>query len=205
MLNYIKKNYGWLIVMLIAVGQLGIVIMHIDFSNGISFKPDAERPNMTGLEFMVHLTGEIAIRWMVAVLTATPIYILLGLHNVLVRQALGIATAVFSFLHLIFFIWDEGFMATFSELNFIAGFIATLILIPLFFTSNRKSMRLLKMGWKKIQQYAYVAIVLSIIHIAALDDIWIAYALVIGLGFIMRIESVKQRIIAKRKEIRDTR
>jgi sulfoxide reductase heme-binding subunit YedZ len=205
MLNYIKKNYGWLIVLLISLGQLAIVIMHIDFTNGISFKPDPERPNMTGLEFMVHLTGEIAIRWMVAVLTATPIYILLGLHNVLVRQALGIATAVFSFLHLIFFIKDEGFMATFSELNFIAGFIATLILIPLFFTSNRKSMRLLKTGWKKIQQYAYLAIVLSIIHIAALDDIWIAYALVIGLGFVMRIEIVKQRIIAKRKEIRGTR
>tara|TARA_R110000796_G_scaffold252627_1_gene389028 strand:- start:115045 stop:115659 length:615 start_codon:yes stop_codon:yes gene_type:complete len=201
MFNYIKKNYGWLIVTLIAVGQLGIIIYHIDLSNGFSFKPDAERPNMTGLEFMVHFTGEIGIRWMVAVLTATPVYILLGLNNVLVRQSMGIATAVFSFLHFIFFIWDESFAQTFSEFNYIAGFIATIILIPLFFTSNRKSMRKLKNGWKKIQQYAYVAIVLSIVHIAFLDDIWIAYALVIGLGFIIRMNPIKEKIIAKRLEV----
>tara|TARA_A100000171_G_C2140161_1_gene154576 strand:- start:12350 stop:12964 length:615 start_codon:yes stop_codon:yes gene_type:complete len=201
MFNYIKKNYGWLIVTLIAVGQLGIIIYHIDLSNSFSFKPDAERPNMTGLEFMVHFTGEIGIRWMVAVLTATPVYILLGLNNVLVRQSMGIATAVFSFLHFIFFIWDESFAQTFSEFNYTAGFIATIILIPLFFTSNRKSMRKLKNGWKKIQQYAYVAIVLSIVHIAFLDDIWIAYALVIGLGFIIRMNPIKEKIIAKRLEV----
>lgn len=62
-------------------------------------------------------------------------------------------------------------------------------------------MRKLKNGWKKIQQYAYVAIVLSIVHIAFLDDIWIAYALVIGLGFIIRMNPIKEKIIAKRLEV----
>ena len=73
---------------------------------------------------------------MTAVLTCTPFFILFGISNLFVRQAMGISTAVWSFLHFIIFIWAEGFLETFTQVNYVAAFIATLILIPLFFTSN---------------------------------------------------------------------
>ena len=153
MKDFLKKNYGWLIVTLIAVGQIGILISLIDFRNGITFLPSEEWPNMSGPDFMVKITGEIAMRWLAAVLLATPVAILTSLNSTLCRQAMGISAAVFSFLHLIAFSMNEGFMATFSEFNFIAGFVATVIMVPLFFTSNRKSMRVLKKNWKKKMVY----------------------------------------------------
>ncbi len=77
---------------------------------------------------------------MTAVLTLTPFYIVFGVCNLFVRQAMGIATAVWSFIHFIIFMWAKGFVETFAKVNYMADFIATLILIPLFFTPNRKSM-----------------------------------------------------------------
>lgn len=201
MKDFIKKNYGWLIVTIISVGQLGIIFSLIDFSNGITFLPSKEWPNMSGPDFMVKITGEIAMRWLAAVLLATPVTILTGLNSTLCRQSIGISAAVFSFLHLIAFSMNEGFMATFSEFNFIAGFVATVILVPLLLTSNRKSMRILKKSWKKIQQFSYAAVVLAIVHLAALEDIWIVYAVVVGLGFVMRYGPVKEKIVAKRIKV----
>ena len=115
---------------------------------------------------------------------------------------MGIATAVWSFLHFIFFIWGEGLLETFTQVNYVAGFIATLILIPLFFTSNRKSMKLLKSNWKKLQSLVYLAIFLSLLHVAILDKNWIVYAVVVGIGFVIRIPIVKNKFISIRKKRR---
>lgn len=67
---------------------------------------------------------------------------------------MGIGTAVWSFIHFIIFLFAEGFLETFTQLNYIAGFIAVVLIIPLFFTSNRKSMKKLKSKWKKLQSLA---------------------------------------------------
>ncbi|WP_452232232.1 ferric reductase-like transmembrane domain-containing protein [Lacinutrix sp. MEBiC02595] len=144
---------------------------------------------------LYHVSGEFAIRWMTAVLTCTPFFILFGISNLFVRQAMGIATAVWSLLHFIIFIAAEGFLETFTQVNYIAGFIAILILIPLLFTSNRKSMKRLKKNWKKLQSYSYAAILLTLIHVAILDKTWIIYAVIVGLGFILRIPFVKNKVI----------
>ena len=177
-------------------------MIDIDFTNGLSISlvENADEGGRTTLEMLYHVTGEFAIRWMTAVLTMTPFFILFGITNLFVRQAMGIATAVWSFLHFFFFIWAEGFTETFGQFNYVAGFIATLILIPLFFTSNRKSMKWLKSKWKKLQSFAYVAIILSLMHVAILGKTWIIYAIVVGLGFVIRIPFVKEKIIAFRKK-----
>ncbi len=111
---------------------------------------------------------------------------------------MGVATAVWSFLHFILFIWAEGFFETFTQVNYVAGFVATLILIPLFITSNRKSMKRLKSSWKKLQRFAYAAIFLSLLHVAILEKTWIIYAIVVGLGFIIRLPIIKEKIIGYR-------
>jgi len=205
-MKFLKKNYGWMIVAILAILPMFVVfnMINIDFINGFSITliEGAGEGGRTTLEMLYHVTGEFAIRWMTAVLTCTPFFILFGVSNLFVRQAMGIAAAVWSFLHFFFFIWADGFMETFTQANYIAGFIAVLILIPLFFTSNRKSIKWLKAGWKKLQSLAYAAIILSLLHIAILEKTWIIYAIVVGLGFVIRIPFVKERILTFRKNRR---
>ncbi|NLR89621.1 ferric reductase-like transmembrane domain-containing protein [Flammeovirga agarivorans] len=196
---FIKKNYGWIIVTILASLPLIVLskMINLDWVNGLtlSIVENSGKGGRSTLDMLYHVTGEFAIRWMTAVLTCTPFFILFGVTNLFVRQAMGIAAAVWSILHFIIFIWMEGFLETFTQVNYVAGFIAVLILIPLLFTSNRKSMRRLKSKWKKLQKYAYAAIVLSLIHVALLEKTWIIYAVVVGVGFIIRIPEVKERII----------
>ncbi|MBJ2175169.1 ferric reductase-like transmembrane domain-containing protein [Aureibaculum sp. A20] len=201
---FLKRNYGWMIVALLALFPMFIILnmINVDFTNGFSITlvEGAGSEGMTTLEMLYHISGEFAIRWMTAVLTLTPVFIIFGVTNLYVRQAMGISTAVWSFLHFIIFLIAEGFLETFSQFNYIAGFIAILILVPLFFTSNKKSMRLLKKNWKKLQSLAYIAIFLSLLHIVLLEKTWLIYAIIVGLGFIIRMPSVKSKFIKIRKK-----
>ena len=199
---FIKKNYGWIIVTILAIIPMFIlsVMLKIDTSNGFVFTlvENGGKEGMSTLEMLYHITGEFSIRWMTAVLTRTPFFILFGIHNLFVRQAMGIATAVWSLLHFVIFIWAEGFSETFTQFNYIAGFIAVLILIPLSFTSSRKWMKKLKRTWKKLQSLAYLAIILSLLHVAILEKTWMVYAIIVGIGFFIRIPVIKEKIIALR-------
>lgn len=199
---FIKRNYGWILVVILGLLPMLVVfkMLHIDFTNGISISliEGAGGEGKTTTEMLYHVTGEFAIRWMTAVLTCTPFFILFGINNLFVRQAMGIATAVWSLLHFIIFISIEGLLETFTQINYVAGFIAVLILIPLFLTSNRKSMKKLKTKWKQLQRYAYLAIVLSLLHVAILDKTWIIYTVIVGLGFVIRIPQVKNYFIEVR-------
>lgn len=152
-----------------------------------------------GVHMLYHISGEFAIRWMTAVLTCTPFFILFGVQNLFVRQAMGIATAVWSILHFIIFIIADGFLETFTQVNYVAGFVAVLILIPLLFTSNRKSIKRLKQNWKKLQRWAYLAIFLSLLHIALLDKAYLFYAIIVSIGFIIRMPLIKNKIITFRQ------
>ena len=202
-MKFLKRNYGWIIVTILAIVPLFIILnmVNIDFNKGITITlvEGAGGDDMTTLEMMYHVSGEFAIRWMTAVLTCTPFFILFGINNLFVRQAMGIATAVWSLLHFIIFLAAVGVLETFTQANYIAGFVAVLILIPLLITSNRKSMKKLKRNWKKLQSFSYVAIFLSLLHVALLDKTWIIYAVIVGLGFIVRIPAIKEKIVAFRK------
>ena len=202
-MKFLKRNYGWIIVTILAIVPLFIILnmVNIDFNKGITITlvEGAGGDDMTTLEMMYHVSGEFAIRWMTAVLTCTPFFILFGINNLFVRQAMGISTAVWSLLHFIIFLAAEGVLETFTQANYIAGFVAVLILIPLLITSNRKSMKKLKRNWKKLQSFSYVAIFLSLLHVALLDKTWIIYAVIVGLGFIVRIPAIKEKIVAFRK------
>jgi sulfoxide reductase heme-binding subunit YedZ len=200
-MNFIKKNFGWILVAILATLPLMVVssMIQFDFTNGFSLAETSADTSRTTLEMLYHVTGEFAIRWMTAVLTLTPVYIIFGVANLFVRQAMGIATAVWSLLHFVIFIWKEGFIETFTQFNYIVGFIAILILIPLLFTSNRKSMKKLKKNWKKLQSLAYVAVFLSLLHVAILDKTWLIYAVIVGIGFVIRIPYIKEKFIVFRK------
>lgn len=200
-MQFIKRNYGWLIVVILASLPFIFFLsfVNIDLSNlSISIIEGQGKEGGSTLGMMYHISGEFAIRWMTAVLTCTPFFIFFGVNSLYVRQAMGIATAVWSILHFIIFIAAEGFVETFTQTNYILGFIAVLILIPLLITTNGRSMRWLKSNWKKLQRLTYVAVVLSLLHIALLDKTWLLYAVVVILGFFIRIPIVKNKIIAIR-------
>ncbi|WP_139955997.1 ferric reductase-like transmembrane domain-containing protein [Flavicella sediminum] len=203
-MQFIKKNYGWILVSILASLPLLVLfkMLQVDFFNGfsVSLIEGSGAEGKTTLEMLYHVSGEFAIRWMTAVLTCTPFFILFGVSNLYVRQAMGIATAIWSFIHFIIFIAAEGFLETFTQVNYIAGFIAVLLLIPLFFTSNRKSMRYLKDKWKKLQSLVYIIIFLSLLHIVLLEKTWLIYAIVVGLGLVLRIPVVKSYFIKRRKK-----
>lgn len=185
---FLKKNYGWIIVSILATLPL-IPLLKMGLDGG-----------KENVDMLYHISGEFAIRWMTAVLTCTPIFILFGVNNLFVRQAMGIATAVWSIIHFILFVWIDGFLETFTQFNYIAGFVAVLLLIPLFVTSNRKSMRFLKSNWKKLQSFTYFIIFLSLLHVAILDKTWLIYAIVVGVGFVIRIPVAKKYLINLRKK-----
>ena len=198
-MNWLKRNYGWIIVTILAALPLLVIksMLLFDMSNGVSISliEDTLGAERTTLEMLYHVSGEFAIRWMTAVLTCTPFYIIFGVNNFFVRQSMGITTAIWSLLHFIIFIAAEGFIETFKQFNYVLGFIAILILIALLLTSNRKSMKKLKKNWKKLQTLSYAAILLSLIHVAILDKTWIIYAVIVGVGFIIRIPIVKNKFI----------
>jgi methionine sulfoxide reductase heme-binding subunit len=201
-MRFLKRNYGWLLVTILAALPLVIVgkMVEFEFANGLSFSliPEAESAEKSTLDMLYHITGEFSIRWMTAVLTLTPFFILFGVTNLFVRQAMGIATAVWSLLHFLIFIWAEGLLETFTQANYVAGFIAVLILVPLLVTSNRNSIKRLKSNWKKLQRFAYAAIFLSLIHIVLLEKTWLIYAIIVSIGFILRIPVIKSCFIQLR-------
>ena len=202
-MKFLKKNYGWILVTILAILPMIVLfkMVNFDFTNGISLNlvESAEDGGRSTLEMLYHVSGEFAIRWMTAVLTCTPFFIIFGISNLYVRQAMGIATAVWSFVHFIIFLLAEGFIETFTQVNYVAGFIAVLILIPLFFTSNKKSMRLLKSKWKELQNFAYAAIFLSLIHVVLLEKTWLIYTIIVGIGFAIRIPIIKNYFIKRRR------
>jgi len=160
---FLRRNFGWITVATLAVLPLFILtsMINVDFTSAsivaLQDALDAEDP----LAMLYHISGEFAIRWLTAVLTCTPFFIIFGVTNLFVRQAMGIAAASWSFIHFLIFIWAEGFLESFTQVNYVAGFLAILILIPLVFTSNRRSMKLLRSNWKKLQSMSYTAIILS--------------------------------------------
>jgi len=195
----IKKNYGWVIVTIMAAMPLMAIIGNLNFDGlDISLK-EGNIEGRSTLNFLYHISGEFAIRWMVAVLTLTPFYILFGVTNLFVRQAMGIATAVWSILHFVIFWAAEGMLETFTQVNYVAGFIAVLIFIPLMLTSNRKSMRAMLTKWKVLHRFTYLAAGLSMLHIVLLDKTWIPYAAVLAIGFVLRVPAVREKLESRWK------
>lgn len=204
-MSWLKQNWGWGTVIVIAVlPLLGILAMvNIDFSGASWISMDSltlpgrhpgDAPHeVSGVHMGLKETGEWAIRWLVIVLSLTPWGILTGKKpSLYVRQAAGITAFVYSALHLLFFCIERGFLSTFKELGFILGFIAMLVMFILAVTSNRKSMKFLKAAWKKLHRWAYLAALLSILHVVLLKHgDWIPYVIILVVGAILRFRFAK--------------
>lgn len=209
-MNWIKKNWGWITVIIIGLLPLIKVMsmINIDFSASAeswismdTFTMPGRQPGelpreVSGAHLAVKETGEWAIRWIVIVLSLTPFSILTGKKPSLwVRQATGITAFAYAAIHFIFFCIDRGLIETFMEVGFILGLIATLVMMVLAITSNRRSMKYLRNSWKKLHKLAYLAGILAVLHVALLDHgDWIPYLIILLIGFILRLPFIKNKI-----------
>jgi methionine sulfoxide reductase heme-binding subunit len=210
MMNWIKKNWGWMTVIVIGLMPLiGILKMiNIDFTGSSeswitmdSFTMQGRHPGesskeVSGAHIAVKETGEWAIRWLAAILSLTPIAILTGIKSRLhVRQAIGITAFIYAFLHLLFFCIDKGLMEAFKEFGNIMGLVATVVMLVLAITSNKRSMKFMRKKWKKLHRLAYVAALLAILHMILLEHgDWTPYAIILIIGFLLRITFFKEAI-----------
>ena len=215
-MRWLRTYWLWFIINIIAILPLiGLLnSFQVDFSNGgvpditITQPVFPEREEIGGGEniaapveprehtpssFMVHVTGEWAIRWLVLCLSCTPLYILFGWRSWLsVKKALGLYAFMYGILHLLFFAAAEGWLAVFSEFNFVMGLLALLIMLPLALTSNRWSMQSLGKGWKLLHRAVYAAGIFAVLHLAFLGEgSAILYAVIIGIGLAIRVPQVR--------------
>ena len=209
-MNWIKKNWGWMTVIFIGILPLiGLLKMiNIDFTGASeswismdSYTMQGRRPGelpkeVTGAHMAVKETGEWAIRWLVVILSLTPIAILTGIKSRLhIRQAIGVTAFIYAFLHLLFFCVDKGFMETFKEFGNILGLIATVVMLVLAITSNKRSMKFLRKSWKRVHRFAYLARILAILHMVLLEHgDWAPYAILLIIGFLVRTTTIKSAI-----------
>ncbi|WP_320018987.1 ferric reductase-like transmembrane domain-containing protein [Labilibaculum manganireducens] len=209
-MNWLKKNRGWILVCIIAfVPLLSLYeLANFNFENNnydflifddYELSPElAEKMDVDaipGIKYAIHTTGKWGIRFLIAILMCTPVRILFGwTSNLRTRQAIGITTGVYALLHFSFFIKYEGFLAIFSEVKLVTGFLAGIIVFALMITSNKRSMKLLKKNWKKLHKLAYVAAGLVVLHVILLEEDWLVYVGLLGLGFIIRYKPIRSRL-----------
>lgn len=208
-MNWIKKNWIWLLVNLVAVlPMIGVFnLFSFEFVNG-SLQAVIDLPvrlneisrgafsGRSELWLPIHSTGEWAIRWLTLSLTITPFVILFGFKRLTrYRKLFGIYAFAYSLVHLLFFIADKKLIAVFDEFNFLLGMISFLIMLPLAITSNKRSIRIFRKSWKALHKWVYLAGVLAIFHVALIEDgSWAFYAVVVGLGLVLRLQLVRNAI-----------
>lgn len=120
-----------------------------------------------------HMSGEWALRFLIASLAVTPLIRLTGWGWLIAeRKFLGLAAFVWAFLHLSvytvldwFFDWDEIWKDIAEHLYITLGMLAFVLMVPLALTSTKGAIR--RMGavrWKRLHALVYVSIVAACVH-----------------------------------------
>ena len=122
---------------------------------------------------MVHASGDYSIWALMLALAVTP------LHRLFPRQAwtawlvprrryFGVAAFAYAALHVAVYALRQGglpkIFADAAEVGLLTGWLAFAIFVPLAVTSNDRSVRRLKRGWKGLHRFVYLAAALSFVH-----------------------------------------
>lgn len=122
---------------------------------------------------LLHPSGEFSARLMILAMMIGPLVSLFGAKGVLKwltarRRYLGVAAFGYAFLHLIFYVIEmetvKDMLAEIDALGIWTGWIAFVALLIPALISNQASVRVLKRNWKRIQQLAYPAAILTLAH-----------------------------------------
>ena len=217
-MKWLKRKGLWVIINILAVMPLVMLFGLINFDFSTTGLPEVTFQYPEGLQesqmfkekqpspwwFPIHATGEWAIRWLTISLLCTPLNILFGWRGILkLKKTTGLWAFGYSALHLLLFTADKKFISIFDEVNYIFGLIAFSIMAALAITSNKKSHRLLKKAWKKMHRIVYPAAILAVLHVVLLERGWELYAVLIGLGFLIRTTKFQSVMINLRQRRRN--
>lgn len=150
------------------------------------------------VKVLEHEFGLIALQFLVAALTVTPVRELLRINFLRFRRLMGQMAFVYAVLHLLVWVfldrqldWGAIVADLYKRPYIIVGASAFLCLIPLAATSFDVAIR--RMGtvaWRKLHRLAYPATALAAIHFLWLVKAWppepIMYCLIVGLLLIYR-------------------
>ena len=185
---------GWLL----ALAQL----VYRFASHGLGANPIATAINQLGL---------LALVLLVASLCATPLKLTLGWTWPLrIRRTLGLLAFFTVLLHFLLYLGpDQGFhlsavLTDIRKRSFILnGFLAFVLLIPLAWTSSRKSVqRLTFRVWQRLHQLVYAVALLAALHfyqrVKADHTQPLVYAAVIFVGFAVRVYAWRVKARSRR-------
>lgn len=125
------------------------------------------------IDKLERLTGEWALRFLIASLAVTPLMRLTGWGWLVAqRRFLGLAAFFWAFGHLSvytvldwFFDWQEIIKDVTKHLYITLGMLAFLIMVPLALTSTKSSIR--KLGgvrWNRLHALVYVSVIAACLH-----------------------------------------
>ncbi|MCP5084523.1 MAG: iron reductase [Alphaproteobacteria bacterium] len=124
-------------------------------------------------EGLLHPTGEFAARFMIIAMAITPLRMLFPKARWPVwlmrrRRYFGVAAFLYAVLHTVLYIVDmqtlKAMLDEFFALGIWTGWAAFAIFLPLGFTSNNASQRLLLSAWQPLQRWVYGAALLTLVH-----------------------------------------
>ena len=208
-LIYLQKRWLWLAVNLAAA--IPLLWLLWNYSRGqLGVDPVNTINNLTGRSAMILLLASLA---------CTPLNTIFGFRKVLtVRKSLGLWAFAYAGLHLLNYVGlDYGFDfrliqqdAVLDKPYILVGAAALTILLALAITSTRGWMKRLGRTWKRLHRFAYVAGVFVILHFfwqakAAERVEPLIYGLVLALLLIVRIPSVRRRIVSIRTALAPSR
>lgn len=131
---------------------------------------------------LLHPSGELAVRLMIAALLAGPLAGVFGPNRffrgwLAIRRNLGVAAFGYGLLHLAFYLVDMGALAAIlDELGLPAiwtGWLALALMVPPAAISFDAAMRSLgRRAWKRLQRLVYPALLLALAHWLLLDWNW---------------------------------
>lgn len=133
------------------------------FSGGLGANP---------VESITHQTGDWALRLLLVTLALTPLKVLTGSSGwIRFRRMAGLFVYFYAVCHFsIWFVADHAFDVTsmwedvLKRPYITVGFIAFVLLTPLAFTSNNRSIRWLGKKWRSLHRSVYLIVILAVIH-----------------------------------------
>lgn len=129
--------------------------------------------NHPDLHSLIHSTGEFSARFMIIAMMLTPLLMLFPKSRALKwliqrRRAIGVAAFCYAFVHTIFYLIDNGSLASIvyqvRQFGIWTGWLAFAIFIPLALTSNQTMVVKLRSNWKRLQRLVYIAAVFTLLH-----------------------------------------
>ena len=132
------------------------------------------------LKYLEHKYGELGLILLLVTLSISPILKYTKINLVKFRRCIGLVAFYYIISHICVYLFlDIGLSMDIliSDLKkryyIIAGFFAFVTLIPLAITSNNIALRKLNFRtWKKIHNFIYVALMLSIFHFILMSKTW---------------------------------